>query len=282
MAAARAIPRVLSIAGSDSGGGAGIQADLKAFAHCGVYGMTAITAVTAQNTVGVDAVHAVPPEVVLAQVRAVVGDIGVDAVKVGMLGEVAIVEAVGAVLRELPDGVPIVVDPVVVSTTGARLLGLDALDALKTLVVPCATVLTPNLPEARLLAGRSAAETEDDEEPAALARALHELGASYVVLTGGHGAGGGRERVEDVFFDGTRLITIEGPRHPGGATHGSGCTHSAALAAQLALGAEPLAAARAAHEIAAEAVRAGLAGMGAGEGPVDVLGGRASAIAGLS
>ena len=149
----RRIPRVLSIAGSDSGGGAGIQADLKAFAACGAHGMTAVTAITAQNTVGVTAVHAVPPDVIVAQVRAVAQDIGVDAVKIGMLGTVATIEAVAATLDLLETGTPVVLDPVMVSESGAELLDPSARGALVELLLPRATVVTPNLPEARALLG---------------------------------------------------------------------------------------------------------------------------------
>ena len=150
------IPRLLSIAGSDSGGGAGIQADLKAFAACGAHGMTAITAITAQNTIGVTAVHTIPPEIIIAQVRAVLEDIGVDAVKIGMLGTVATIEAVAAVLAELPPGTPVVLDPVMVAESGAELLEPAARAALITRLLPLATVVTPNLPEARALAGTDA------------------------------------------------------------------------------------------------------------------------------
>ncbi len=146
-------PRALSIAGSDSGGGAGIQADLKAFARCGVHGMTAITAITAQSTLGVTAIHPVPPGVVLAQVRAVAADIGVDAVKVGMLGTAEVTLAVARAIDELPAGTPVVVDPVMVAESGARLLDPDAQQTLVEEILPRATVLTPNLPEARVLAG---------------------------------------------------------------------------------------------------------------------------------
>ena len=255
------IPVCLSIAGSDSGGGAGIQADLKAFARAGVHGTTAITAITAQNTVAVTAVEAVSPAMIVAQVRAVVDDIGVDVVKVGMLGSVASARAVGEALDLLALGTPIVVDPVMVAESGARLLDEDAQRALVELVVARATVVTPNLPEARVLAGDDALEGE------ALARAVHALGPAYVVVTGGH-----RPEVTDVFFDGSAITPIPGERHPGGAAHGSGCTHSSALAAHLALGFEPLAAARRAKEIAAAAVRDGLRDVGAGSGPVDALG----------
>ena len=254
-------PAVLSIAGSDSGGGAGIQADLKAFAACGVHGMTAITALTAQNTVGVTGVHPVPPEFIVEQVRAVQSDIGVDAVKIGMLGTAAIVAAVNEALDLLEPGTPVVIDPVMVSESGAVLLDEAARAALTAQLLPRATVITPNLPEARVLADDPDADAED------LARALHRLGPAAVVVTGGH-----RDEATDVFFDGERLRLIPGERHPDGAAHGSGCTHSSSLAAHLALGHDPLTAAEAAKRIAAEAVRNGLRGIGAGAGPVDVLG----------
>jgi hydroxymethylpyrimidine/phosphomethylpyrimidine kinase len=262
---------VLSIAGSDSGGGAGVQADLKAFARCGVHGMTAITSVTAQNTVGVDAIHPLPPEIVIAQVRAVLRDIGVDAVKVGMLGTTAVTLAVARALDELPAGTPVVVDPVMVAESGARLLDLDAQHVLVQELLPRATVLTPNLPEARVLADWAAdtGEVEGDEAEA-LARALLALGPSAVVITGGH-----RARAIDLFLDAKddgRVVEIEGERHPDGAAHGSGCTHSSLLAAQLALGFTPLQAARTARALTGEAVGNGLRDIGQGAGPVDVLG----------
>jgi len=263
---ARRIPCVLSIAGSDSGGGAGIQADLKAFAACGVHGMTAVTAITAQNTVGVSAVHAVPPEVIVAQVRAVAQDIGVDAVKVGMLGTVDTVDAVGQALELLAPETPVVIDPVMVSESGAELLEPDARDALVQRLLPRATVITPNLPEARALLGRGGSEAETDEDVAELARALRALGPAAVVVTGGH-----RRRAVDVFYDGSQMTEIDGERYPGGAAHGSGCTHSSVLAARLAWGDSPLQAARIARRRAGEAVRDGLVGVGAGAGPVDVL-----------
>jgi hydroxymethylpyrimidine/phosphomethylpyrimidine kinase len=256
------ILRALSIAGSDSGGGAGIQADLKAFAACGVHGMTAITAITAQNTVGVTAVAAIPPELIVAQVAAVVDDIGVDAVKVGMLGTVETIDAVVEALGLLDPGTPIVVDPVMVTESGAVLLADDARAALITRILPLATVVTPNLPEARALTGLGAGAT-----PADLARAVHALGPKAVVVTGGH-----RDEPVDTHFDGTTLTELPGPRHPGGAAHGSGCTHSSVLAARLAHGDDVLSAARTAKAMASAAVRDGLRGIGAGPGPVDVLG----------
>jgi hydroxymethylpyrimidine/phosphomethylpyrimidine kinase len=258
----RTVPAVLSIAGSDSGGGAGIQADLKAFARCGVHGMTAITALTAQNTVGVTAVHLVPGAFIVEQVRAVADDIGVDAVKIGMLATAEIVAAVDEALDLLEPGTPVVIDPVMVSESGAVLLDGAARAALVDTLLPRATVITPNLPEARVLAGDGAPDDIDG-----LARALHDLGPDVVVVTGGH-----REEVIDVLYDGDGIYPIAGERHPDGAAHGSGCTHSSALAAHLALGDSPLQAARAARAIAAAAVRDGLRGLGQGAGPVDVLG----------
>jgi hydroxymethylpyrimidine/phosphomethylpyrimidine kinase len=261
----RPVPTALAIAGSDSGGGAGIQADLKAFARAGVHGMTAITALTAQNTVGVTAIHPVPGAFIVEQVRAVADDLGVDAVKIGMLGTAEIVAAVREALELLPAATPVVIDPVMVSESGAVLLDDPARTALVELLLPLATVITPNLPEARVLAGAGAAAGDQDDAEA-LARALHALGPEVVVVTGGH-----RDAAEDVFFDGEAVHRIPGPRHPDGAAHGSGCTHSSIIAAHLALGHTPLAAARAARQIAGEAVRNGLRGLGEGAGPVDVL-----------
>jgi hydroxymethylpyrimidine/phosphomethylpyrimidine kinase len=267
----RRIPRVLSIAGSDSGGGAGIQADLKAFARCGVHGMTAITAITAQNTVGVEAVEPVSPDVIVAQVQAVAEDMGVDAVKIGMLGTVETVAAVERALELLPAQTPVVLDPVMVAESGALLLEPDARDALVERLLPRATVVTPNLPEARVLA------LEEGADPERLLRAVHALGPRFVVITGGH-----REEPIDLFYDGSAVTPIPGTRHPAGAAHGSGCTHSSALAAHLALGHDPLEAARAAKALAAAAVEHGLREVGAGPGPVDVFALRAPAAATVS
>ena len=261
MSAQRRIPCVLSIAGSDSGGGAGIQADLKAFAACGVHGMTAITALTAQNTIGVIAVESVSPDMVIAQVRAVSADIGVDAAKVGMLGTAETVEAVCSALAELEPGTPVVVDPVMVAESGAVLLDRSARSGLSGRLLPLATVTTPNLPEARALTGLT------DADAGTLARAVHALGPAVVVVTGGH-----REHATDVFFDGETIVELPGERYRDGAAHGSGCTHSSALAAFLARGLSPLDAARRAKVVAAGAVRDGLIGIGAGAGPVDALG----------
>jgi hydroxymethylpyrimidine/phosphomethylpyrimidine kinase len=271
------VPTALAIAGSDSGGGAGIQADLKAFARCGVYGTTAITAITAQNTVGVQAIETVAPEAILAQVRAILADIRLDAVKVGMLGTIETVHAVARALDELPAHIPVVVDPVMVAESGARLLDAAAHDALIEEILPRASVITPNLPEARALAGRvvgdagGAAPDVDAQEREAeeLARALLELGPRVVVITGGH-----RERAADLFLaagEAERPVELDGERQPDGAAHGSGCTHSSLLTAQLALGRTPLDAARVARRLTGEAVRDGLREVGAGAGPVDVL-----------
>jgi hydroxymethylpyrimidine/phosphomethylpyrimidine kinase len=255
-------PRLLSIAGSDSGGGAGVQADIKAFARCGAHGMTAIAAITAQSTVEVAAVYPVAPEAIVAQVRAVAEDIGVDAVKVGMLGSVATIAAAVEALDLLGD-VPVVVDPVMVAESGARLLDSGAVDALRESILPRAAVVTPNLPEARVLSGLG-----EEATAAELARAVHALGPGAVVVTGGHA-----EPIADVFFDGSgEPIPIAGERHADGAAHGSGCTHSSALAARLAFGDSPLEAARAARAVASAAIRDGLRGIGAGAGPVDVFG----------
>ena len=262
------VPRALTIATSDSGGGAGIQADLKAFAACGVHGMTAITAITAQNTVAVTAVHPIPPDVIVAQARAVQDDIGIDAVKIGMLGDVATIEAVVEVIDGLQAGTPVVLDPVMVAESGAELLEPSARASLIGLLLPRVTVVTPNLPEARTLAARSGDSARGDELDApALARAIHALGPKVVVVTGGH-----REQAIDVFFDGERLLELAGERHPDGAAHGSGCTHSSVLAARLAWGDDPLDAARVAKQLASRAVRDGLQQIGEGAGPVDVLG----------
>lgn len=256
------VPRCLTIAGSDSGGGAGIQADLKAFARLGCHGTSAIVALTAQSTNEVRAVHELPPRFVRDQLEAVWDDIGVDAAKTGMLFSSPLVEVVAGFLAERP--VPLVVDPVMVSASGARLLRDDAVAVLVERLFPLATVVTPNLHEACALAGLPYSEDADREE---LAGALHALGAAAVVVTGGHGV-----EAFDWLYDGDRHVPIPVERHEASATHGAGCTHSAALAAFLARG-EPLEeAARSAALVAGEAVRSGLAEIGSGPGPVDVFG----------
>ena len=252
------VPRCLTIAGSDSGGGAGIQADLKAFAAAGCFGMSAIVALTAQNTVVVTAVHEAPPEFVLAQLDAVFSDIGVDAAKTGMLFSRSIIETVAGFLAEHP--VPLVVDPVMIATSGARLLQPEAVSALVGKLLPLATVVTPNLDEAIVLAGRPGPRRE-------LAERIYALGPAAVIVTGGHG-----EEPVDHLFDGMEHIEIPAPRYAKLSTHGAGCTHSATLAALLAKGMPLRQAAEEAGRIASEAVANGLDWLGGGEGPVDVLG----------
>jgi hydroxymethylpyrimidine/phosphomethylpyrimidine kinase len=257
----RRIPIAMTIATSDSGGGAGIQADLKAFARCGVHGTSAIVALTAQNTHEVVSVETMPRQFILDQVQAVVSDMGVDAVKIGMLFDEPTIEAVDEALDLVGDA-PVVLDPVMVAESGAVLLKPEARQALIERIVPRATVVTPNAAEARELTGVSEQASPDE-----LVRAVHGLGPKVAIVTGGH-----LEDGADRYFDGETLEEIEGPRHDGGASHGSGCTHSSALAARLALGDSPLEAARAARAIAAEAVGNGLREIGKGAGPVDVLG----------
>jgi hydroxymethylpyrimidine/phosphomethylpyrimidine kinase len=253
-----AVPRVLTIAGSDSGGGAGIQADLKAFAAAGAHGMSAIVALTAQNTIGVTAVHELPPAFVTAQLEAVFADIGVDAAKTGMLFSRSVIEAVASFLEA--HRVPLVVDPVMIASSGARLLEEDAVEALVTRVFPLATVVTPNLAEARALCVDSTDASRGD-----LAERLVRLGAPAAIVTGGHGD------PVDHLFDGARHVEIRVERLDIPATHGAGCTHSATLAALLGRGLPLEEAARGAAFTATEAVRHGLVELGAGDGPVDVL-----------
>ena len=256
------VPAVLSIAGSDSGGGAGIQADLKAFARCGVHGMTAITAITAQSTVGVKAVELVPSRMVLDQIYAVGEDIGIDAIKVGMLGSPETVEGVVAAIALTFYKAPVVIDPVMVAESGAILLDDDTREKLVVRLLPMASVVTPNIPEARELTGLGEGASQEE-----LARAVVGLGPKAAVVTGGHS-----EELVDLFFDGERVVEIPGERYPDGAAHGSGCTHSSSLAAFLAHGEEPLEAARRAREIASAAVGAGHRELGQGPGPVNALG----------
>ena len=266
----RRVPAVLSIAGSDSGGGAGIQADLKAFARCGVHGMTAITAITAQNTRAVERVEAVSPQMVFGQMLAIAEDMGADAIKIGMLGSPEVIDAIAVGLTYLGlAGAPIVIDPVMVAESGAVLVDEETRAALVDVLFPVCAVITPNIPEARELTGLGKRATQEE-----LARGVMELGPKYprsgrkaVVVTGGHS-----EDLVDLFFDGEQVVEIAGERHPDGAAHGSGCTHSSALAAFLARGEEPLEAARKARAVASEAVANGLRELGSGSGPVDVFG----------
>ena len=252
------VSRALTIATSDSGGGAGIQADLKAFAAAGVHGSSVLVALTAQNTRAVTAIHELPPEFVVAQLDAVFDDIGVDAAKTGMLFSRVLIETVAAYLAGHP--VPLVVDPVMVASSGAKLLEDDAVEALVGLLFPLATVVTPNLMEARALTGTDGSQAE-------LAEGLHALGASAVIVTGGHG-----NTAVDHLYDGREHVDIPVARYAVAATHGAGCTHSATLAALLARGESLAEAARGAAEAASRAVAQGLVEIGSGEGPVDVLG----------
>jgi hydroxymethylpyrimidine/phosphomethylpyrimidine kinase len=250
------IARALTIATSDSGGGAGIQADLKAFAAARVHGSSALVALTAQNTVGVTAIHELPSDFVVAQLDAIFDDIGVDAAKTGMLFSREIVETVAGYLESRP--VPLVVDPVMVASSGAKLLEDDAVEALVARLFPLAAVVTPNLMEAQALVGEGTRRE--------LAARLVELGAAAAVVTGGHG-----DDAVDHLFDGERHVEIPVERHDVGATHGAGCTHSATLAALLARGSPLEEAARGAAQAASRAVEHGLVEIGAGEGPVSVL-----------
>jgi len=256
--AALQVPRALTIAGSDSSGGAGIQADLKAFGAAGAYGMSVLVALTAQNTARVTAIHELPSEFVVAQLDAVFTDIGVDAAKTGMLFSRRLVETVAGYLEGRD--VPLVVDPVMVASSGAKLLEDDAVEALVSRLFPLATVVTPNVPEAVALTGIDAPRS-------VLAEGLCELGAAAAIVTGGHG-----ESAVDHLFDGAHHIEIPVERHSVAATHGAGCTHSATLAALLARGETLEAAARGAAAAASAAVRNGLAELGSGDGPVDILG----------
>jgi hydroxymethylpyrimidine/phosphomethylpyrimidine kinase len=252
------VPRALTIATSDSGGGAGIQADLKAFAGAGAHGQSALVALTAQTTTGVTGIYELPPEFVLQQLDAAFSDIGVDAAKTGMLFSRTLIETVAGYLRE--HRVPVVVDPVMVASSGARLLQEDAVTALVGELFPLATIVTPNLMEAQALAGAGGSRRE-------LAERVHALGAAAVVVTGGHG-----DPPVDHLFDGGRHVEIPVTRHAVAATHGAGCTHSATLAALLARGEQLEDAVRGAAAAASRAVAQGLVELGAGEGPVDVLG----------
>jgi hydroxymethylpyrimidine/phosphomethylpyrimidine kinase len=252
------VARALTIATSDSGGGAGIQADLKAFAAAGVYGSSVLVALTAQNTTAVTAVHELPRAFILAQLEAVFDDIGVHATKTGMLFSRGNIETVADFLEHQP--VPLVVDPVLIASSGAQLLQDDAVETLVGRLFPLATVVTPNVPEAEALTGLAGATRGE------LAERLVDLGAPAALVTGGHGA-----TAVDHLFDGREHLELPVERFDVRATHGAGCTHSATLAALLARGFPLEEAARGASAAASAAVRNGLVEIGAGEGPVDVL-----------
>jgi hydroxymethylpyrimidine/phosphomethylpyrimidine kinase len=251
----------LTIAGSDSSGGAGIQADLKTFAALGVYGTSAVTAVTAQSTVGVAQVLALPADLVTAQIEAVAGDIEVHATKVGMLADAAIVEAVAAAIKEL-DLPLVVVDPVIASKRGDPLLDADGIQMLCAELLPLARVVTPNIPEAAVLSGR---HIEGDDDAREAARRIHGKGAAAVIITGGHHPHG--TDVVDLLFDGHRFSTFHTPRVDSANTHGTGCTFAAAVAAYLAHGDELPAAAERAQRYVVGAIRYSLT-IGHGHGPL--------------
>jgi hydroxymethylpyrimidine/phosphomethylpyrimidine kinase len=260
------MPRALTIAGSDSGGGAGLQADLKTFAALGVYGMSAITSITAQNTVGVQGVFDLPPEFIALQIHSVVTDIGVDAVKTGMLSNAGIIRVVADSVREhsLPN---LVVDPVMIAKSGDALLRPEARDALIEHLLPLAKVLTPNLYEAQVLSGLTI-ETFEDMKRAA--EAIHVLGPQYVVVKGGHLTAdpGETGRAKDLLFDGRQFVILEEERLSTPHTHGTGCTFASAIAAGLARGLSVEEAAQEAKAYITEAIRHALP-LGHGHGPTN-------------
>ncbi len=266
MASNETPPRALTIAGSDSGGGAGLEADLRTFTACGVHGCVAVTAVTVQNSLGVTGVHEIPPEIVAAQIEAVVTDIGVGAAKTGMLASAEIIRAVAAACDRVGLGrtraVPLVVDPVAASMHGDPLLRDDALDAIRTELFPRATVVTPNLDEVRLLVGL---EVPDRTAQYGAAQALHALGAQYVLVKGGHLRAD--QECVDLLYDGTRFTELAGPRFDTPHTHGGGDTLASAITAALAGGA-PVADAVAYGKRYVEQAVAHAYPLGAGVGPV--------------
>jgi hydroxymethylpyrimidine/phosphomethylpyrimidine kinase len=256
----RKVPTALTIAGSDSGGGAGIQADLKTFAALGVYGTSALTAITAQNTVGVTAVHEIPAGVIAAQIEAVISDIGADAVKTGMLSSSAIVEVVARELRR--HGVErLVVDPVMIAKSGDPLLKQEAVEALRTRLVPLAAVVTPNIPEAEVLTGMTITSQEDMRRAA---RQILGMGARGVVVKGGHLEG----PATDLFYDGSDFHEFTAPRIDTVNTHGTGCTFASAIAAGLAQGLPVIDAVAQAKEYVTEAIRQSFP-IGQGHGPLN-------------
>jgi hydroxymethylpyrimidine/phosphomethylpyrimidine kinase len=256
------IGRVLVVAGSDSGAGAGVQADIKTVLALGGYATTALTALTAQNTLGVHGMMAVPPSFVRRQMEVVLDDIGADCIKTGMLHSAATLDVVVEVIATRAAGVPLVVDPVLAASDGTLLLDEAALDAVKSRLIPRATVLTPNLPEAEILTGMRLRDLDDMKRAAAM---LAALGSRCVLLKGGHMPGA---MVRDVFFDEKGMAVIESPRIETRHTHGTGCTLAAGIAVGLAQGMAPLAAVRRARLYLTAAIR-GAPGLGAGHGPLD-------------
>jgi hydroxymethylpyrimidine/phosphomethylpyrimidine kinase len=256
------IGRVLVVAGSDSGAGAGVQADIKTVLALGGYATTALTALTAQNTLGVHGMMAVPPSFVRRQMEVVLDDIGADCIKTGMLHSAATLDVVVEVIATRAAGVPLVVDPVLAASDGTLLLDEAALDAVKSRLIPRATVLTPNLPEAEILTGMRLRDLDDMKRAAAM---LAALGSRCVLLKGGHMPGA---MVRDVFFGEEGMAVIESPRIETRHTHGTGCTLAAGIAVGLAQGMAPLAAVRRARLYLTAAIR-GAPGLGAGHGPLD-------------
>lgn len=253
------VPKAMTIAGSDSGGGAGIQADLKTFSALGVYGSSTLTAITAQNTVGVTMVHEIPIDIIVAQIDAVLSDIGADAVKTGMLASSAIVETVAQEM-ERHQVSRLVVDPVMVAKSGDRLLREDAVEALRTRLIPLAAVVTPNIPEAEALTGL---KIETDEDVRRAAEAIVQLGARAVVVKGGHREG----PATDLFYDGVRFQEFSAPRIDTVNTHGTGCTFASAVAAGLAKGLEVVESVELAKDYVTEAIRRSFP-VGHGHGPL--------------
>lgn len=254
--------RLLIIAGSDSGGGAGIQADIKTASAFGVFAMTAVTAVTAQNTRGVKSVHLVPPAIVTEQIAATLSDIGADAIKIGMLGNAAIVNAVAAALRKHAKQIPIVLDPVMISTSGHALLAKDAVAALKKELFPLATLVTPNIPEAKALAGLRGTKRAHAEDAA---RALVAVGAKAALIKGGHATSA---TIDDVMVWKGGVEVYAFPRIKSRHTHGTGCTLSTAIACGLAQGwSLPLATGKA-REFVQKAILTA-PGLGKGHGPLN-------------
>ena len=254
------VPRAMTIAGSDSGGGAGVQADLKTFAALGVYGSSTLTAITAQNTLGVTAVHEIPTEVISAQIDAVLGDIGADAVKTGMLSSIEIIDCVAeAMTRHQVQR--LVVDPVMVAKSGDSLLREDAVDSLKKRLIPLAAVVTPNIPEAETLTGLEITTTEDVRQAA---KDIVDMGARSVVVKGGHLEG----PATDLFYDGSRFQEFTAPRIDTVNTHGTGCTFASAVAAGLAQDMDVVDAVAQAKEYVTEAIRHSFP-LGNGHGPLN-------------
>jgi hydroxymethylpyrimidine/phosphomethylpyrimidine kinase len=254
--------RVLVVAGSDSGAGAGIQADIKTIGALGGYATTALTTLTAQNTLGVQAVMAVPPDFIRRQIESVFDDIGADCIKTGMLHSVAVLEMVSEFIAARAPGMPLVVDPVLAATDGTRLLDEAALDMLKRRLIPLATMLTPNLPEAEALTGTA---LHDVDAMIRAGQALVALGSRYVLVKGGHLPGA---MVHDVFVGAGEVTVIESPHIETSSTHGTGCTLASAIAVGLAQGMKPLAAVRRARAYLIEAIRSA-PGLGGGHGPLN-------------